>query len=496
MSNLEFINNLGLEYIDLNIYIIKLFFISIYTYYTFLKVLNFKEIFNKKLIFVLIFTMLTTIICGILKYKLNSFTNIILLLFLLSSLYAIITKNKLGFSILITITSLSINYILFFITILFSFIPTIIFNISNDYISLFLMILIHSIFVYLLFKIRKFKNGFTFIQKNFKNEYFDILILNISVTILFSAIILNSLNTLFISNMFLAFSILSIIDFITIQKILTMYYKHKLLVNELEEAKSEINRKNKEIAELETENLNFSEMSHSISHKQKSLEYKLNQLLLKSEISSELNISDRLNKISNEYFRNTATIELSKTDIEQIDDMFKYMQSECIKNNIDFELQLSGNIHHMTNNFIDKDDLEVLIADHIKNAIIAIKHSDNVNRSILVRLGMIDRYYSLYVYDSGIEFEIDTLLNLGKRPSTTHKNDGGTGIGFMKTFNTLKKYEASILINESNPPCKENYTKSIIIKFDKKNEYRICSYRSDEIKSNNHREDLIIRKFV
>jgi len=348
----------------------------------------------------------------------------------------------------------------------------------------------------MLFRIRRFRNGFTFLKNNINNEYFDILILNISVTILFSSIILNNFNLSLTLSLIFAFSILAIIMFITIQKTLTMYYKHKLLVNELEEAKSELEKKDKEIADLETENLNFSEMSHSISHQQKSLEYKLNQLLLKSEISSEIDISNRINKISNQYLGTTTTVELSKTNIEQLDDMFTYMQSECIKNNIDFELQLSGNIHHMTNNFIDKDDLEILIADHIKNAIIAINHSNNVNRSILVRLGMIDRYYSLYVYDSGIEFEIDTLLNLGEKPSTTHKDDGGTGIGFMKTFNTLNKYKASILINEINPPCKDNYTKSIVIKFDKKNEYRICSYRSEKIKSNSHRENLIIRKFA
>lgn len=348
------------------------------------------------------------------------------------------------------------------------------------------MIISHITILYFLFKIRCFKYGFIFLQKNLKNEYFDILILNISVTILFTAVILNNFNELLISNLFLGLIIFSIIMFITIQKTLIMYYKHKLLVNELEEAKLEIKKKDKEIADLEIENLNFSKISHSVAYKQKSLEYKLNELMLKSEISSELDIGDRLNKISTTYLSPMVTMDLAKTNVEQLDDMFTYMQSECVKNNIDFELQLSGNIHHMTNNFIDKGDLEILIADHIKNAIIAINHSNNVNRSILVRLGMFERYYSLYIYDSGIEFELDTLLNLGKKPSTTHKDEGGTGIGFMNTFDTLKKYEASILINESNPPCAENYTKSIVIKFDKKNEYRICSYRSEKIKSDNH----------
>ena len=157
--------------------------------------------------------------------------------------------------------------------------------------------------------------------------------------------------------------------------------------------------------------------------------------------------------------------------------MLEYMQSECIKNKIEFELQINGNIHYMVNNLISKKDLEILIADHIKNAIIAINHSNNINRSILVKIGKIDNIYSLYIYDSGIEFEKETLSKLGKEPSTTYREEGGTGMGFMNTFDTLEKYEASLIINEYNKPSPDNYTKSIVIKFDKNKEFKIKSYR-------------------
>ena len=355
------------------------------------------------------------------------------------------------------------------------------------------MVLIHILFLYLLFRIKRLKNGITFIQKNLENEYFDTLILNISITILFLFILLNSLDVPFIVRIAFPFIACSIIMFIVIQKTLIMYYKHKLLVSELEEAKLELENKNKEIEQLEAENLNFSKISHSIAHKQKSLEHKLNQLMLNNEIAPELDISNKVKELSNQCFSNITTTELPKTDIEQIDDMLSFMQDECTKNNIDFEIKLNGNIHHMINNFIDKNDLEILLADHIKNAIIAINHSDNINRSILVKLGMIDGYYGIYVYDSGIEFEIDTLINLGEKPSSTHLDDGGSGMGFLNTFDTLSKCQASIIINEINPPSKENYTKFIAIIFDNKNEYKISSYRSEKIKNVNKRKDLIIK---
>ena len=117
----------------------------------------------------------------------------------------------------------------------------------------------------------------------------------------------------------------------------------------------------------------------------------------------------------------------------------------------------------------------------IKNAIIAINHSENINKSILVRLGLIDGAYSLYVYDSGIEFEIDTLINLGIKPSTTHAKDGGTGMGLMNTFDTLKKYKASLIIDEYGKPVNDNFTKVIKIVFDDKNAYKIVSYRKKDI---------------
>ena len=478
---------------DINI-ILKIFFLNICTYYAVSKILNEQNIINKKLLLVLFISLLFSIICGIIKTLSDSLYSIFCLVLLLGNFYSVTNKRNIGNSLLITLLSLSINYIIFFISLIISFIPNIIFNIKDDFLNLLLIALCHSVILYLFFKIRKFKYGFAFLRNNYNNEYFDALILTVSVGVLLIAIIITNLNLLFRARLFFIFVIFSILMFITIQKTFTMYYKHKLLVSELEETKVELENKNKEIEKLEAENLNFSKVSHSIAHKQKSLEHKLNQLMLNTEISSELDISSKVKELSKQCFSNTTTIELPKTDIEQIDDMLSFMQDECTKNNIDFEIKLNGNIYHMVNNFIDKSDLEILLADHIKNAIIAINHSDNVNRSILVKLGLIDGSYGLYIYDSGIEFEIDTLINLGKKPSSTHLDDGGSGMGFMNTFDTLSKYQASITINEINPPSKENYTKFIAITFDKKYEYKIHSYRSEKIEQINQRKDLIIEK--
>ncbi|MCL2860031.1 MAG: hypothetical protein FWF46_05660 [Oscillospiraceae bacterium] len=50
----------------------------------------------------------------------------------------------------------------------------------------------------------------------------------------------------------------------------------------------------------------------------------------------------------------------------------------------------------------------------------------------------------------------------------------------MTTFETLNEAKASLIIEEKNLE-KPTYTKTIIFRFDGKNEYVISSYRIDEI---------------
>ena len=349
----------------------------------------------------------------------------------------------------------------------------------NSYFKLMLIFSIQFIFLVFLFKIKRFRYGLAFLERKFSDEYADLIVLNLSAIILFLIIGISNSNYEMASTLALEIIISAIIMFITIKKSLNLYYKQKLLVQELDETKAELDNKNKEIKELEEENLTFKKRSHSLIHQQKSLEYKIEQMMMQTEISKELagELKERLEKIGDEIYKEKENIELDKTGITEIDDMLKYMQSECNKNKIEFILKLEGNIHQMTNNAIPKEELEILLADHIKNAIIAIKHTENINRTIMVKLGKIDAVYGISIYDSGAEFEKETLDNLGKRPSTTHADEGGTGMGFMNTFGTLKKYEASLIIEEYNKPSKDNYTKVINIKFDKKNEFKIKSYR-------------------
>ena len=466
------------------IFILKIFFIIFCTYYT-----NFKISSNNKITKNIWQAIAIILITAITSTFINNSTNycmvIIISNLIISVLYSKNTNNNIGYSIINTTISLGINYIIYFISIIISFLPEVILNLPNDYFRILIIMLIHFSLLNLFFRVKRFKKGITFIKNKTNNEYCEIIVLNIAVIIILVATILSNLGFINYSVGFywiIILGIFSIIMIITIQRTLTMYYKHKQLEKTLKETETELEEKKKEITKLEEENLNFSKTSHSIAHKQRVLENKLNELMMNSEIANELDIKNKIEEISNSYSSNVAKMEISKTEIPQIDDMLNYMKSECEKKNIEFELQLNESIHHMTNKYVSKDELEILLADHIKDAIIAIEHSDNINRSILVKLGLVDDSYGLYIYDSGIEFEIDTLINLGSKPVTTHANEGGTGMGFLNTFDTLKKHNGSLIINEIGKPCKDNYTKVIMIKFDNLGEFKVKSYRAEEIK--------------
>ena len=467
--------------VEINISIIKTVFIILCTYYTNFRITNTKLELSFKLLYKYIYIVVIAIICGLIKYGFNYFISLICSILIVSIIFS--ENNNMLNALWTTIISLAINYVISFCTIIISFIVNVIIQINDNYVNLGIIIVSHIALLYNVLKMKRLKYGLSFLKGSKENDYIDILVLNVSVTILVSTIIIVNSSIILARDLAPGLIISVIIMIITIQKTLQLYYKQKLLVQELNETKQELIETKKELKQLEEENLNFSKKSHTLAHRQKSLEHKILELTTKSEISTEEvgEVESKLEEIKKDLYKETAVVELTKTEIVEIDDMLKYMQAECIKNKIGFELQIAGNIHYMTNNFISKEDLEILLADHIKDAIIAINHTDNINRGILVRLGEIDGIYSLYIYDSGVEFEIETLKNLGKEPSTTHADEGGTGMGFMNTFDTLRKYQASLTIKEINNPTKDNYTKVLIFKFDKKGEFQITSYRQKRL---------------
>lgn len=476
--------------------IIKALVLNLYTYFVSLKNIEHKDIKRMQLV---ISSVLTTVIYVITKYymKDNSFiativTFIIQLLFLMW----IIKNNHISLIVINFISNAIVN-IAFGISILIEIPVQILLHIDNAFANILIILSITTILLFFFFNMNRFKNGLAFLKKQNHNDYLDIVIINISAVVLLAFCLLGSSDEKLMDNLLFSFVILSIIMIIMIQKTLTLHYKQKLLARTIEDYKLEISNKDKEIEKLSKEKYKISKLNHEFYNRQKALELKVQEFVnnTKLEIGQDLSVTKQIENLSKEYSNKLTEIKgpdkLPSTDIEEIDDMFKYMQSECSKNGIIFNLQVTDNIHYMINNIIEQDKLVTLIGDHIRDAIIAVSNSENKFKSIIAILGRKDNCYEFCVYDTGIEFEIDTLLKLGIEPATTHKDTGGTGIGFMTTFETMKETKASLIISE-NKPANDDYTKSVAIRFDNKNEYRICSYRANQIKEKDTNNRIII----
>ena len=469
------------ETVNTIISIVEIFFIMLYTFYTFIKFSMVKETSIKDKIIIIINSFFIAVLGQFIREKIGLYNSKLFMIISFIIINIIIFKKEKIYSIALSIFSFGINEALYTLAGLVAFIPNAIFRISNDYIGSLSIICIYSLLIYLVHRIKKLKYGIYFLQNKFKNSFISLSIINICIMILFLKTFLQNAKGNFEMKIFSTIILFLISIVFIIKQAFDLEYKQKLFEKDLKETKEELEAKKKEVEKLEQENLEFSKTSHSLAHKQKALEYRLSQLTKLGKINEdeEIDIKNELENISEKMYKEPEDIELAKTDIPSIDNMFSYMQSECIKDNIKFELQVIGNIHYMVNNLISENELEILIADHIKDAIIAINHSDNSNRSILVRIGKIDNLYSLYIYDSGIEFTKEVLDNLGKKPITTHADTGGTGMGFMNTFDTLNKTKASLIINEIGNPCEDNYTKVLIFKFDNQNEFNVNSYKNE-----------------
>ena len=457
---------------------IELGCIILCSYFAFTKIINKKEL---KLWRVIVYGLSSFIIALInmeMKHYINHYYSSLLLLLMISIINILSFKYDISYSIVLTIIAYVISYSIYFLAAVIAFFIAVTLKVKNDYIGVSLIIIINILLITRLFRIKKLKYGIVFLHKRLQNSYYNIIIINVGINILLLKEIFHNANIIQSQDAGIILLIYSISIIVMIKQSLDIYYKQKLLTKDLEQTKSELEDKNKEIAKLEKENLEFSKTSHSLAHKQRALEYKINRLMNSNETINEdkMSIKQELDDIAKEMYREPE-VELPKTDIPSIDNMLEYMKSECAENNIKFELQVTGNVHYMVNNLIPENDLEILLADHIKDAIIAINHCDNTNKSIFVRIGKIDNIYSLYIYDTGVEFTKEVLEKLGKEPITTHADEGGTGMGYMNTFDTLNKTNGSLIIREIGEPSVDNYTKVIIIKFDEKKEFKVDTYK-------------------
>ena len=408
--------------------IVKNLFLYIFVAIIVFKLCDYKCNSSLKLFGVLVTSIISTVIYVIGRICFDMVMCIFLVYIFQSVCLKVISRINLSAILVSNLIGTTVIYVLLAISGIVEYIIQKSMNITNETINVVLTAVIEYVLISVILKTKRIKNGLSFLKK--QNEYMDMFIINIGTLIITLCGLVGKRNDEVFKNLTFYIIVLGMLLIVTIQKLLIMSHKQKLVNDTINQYKEELQQKDEEIKNLTEEAFRVNKINHEFYNRQKALELAVKNMAGKSDVESgeEMDIINRIHEITQEHSKKMHELKnediLPKTDIEEIDDMFTYMQSECRKNDINFKLKINGNIHFLINNLIEKSKLETLIGDHLRDAIIAINSSKDESKELLVILGIKNDIYELSVYDSGIEFEIDTLLKLGLEPATTHKEIG------------------------------------------------------------------------
>ena len=482
MGNIDLINNF-----------FKFFFMNLFIFMIFLKLINYNKMKIQKNIFIILFS----IVASMLFLKITQYISRTIFLLLYFPIYLIILSNitnkRLSYTVIPILIAIVLTYLNYIIAVILDGIITYILKLKHSsFFNIIIIFYIEFMIVYCVFKMKRLKNGLYFLENLDQIQNIGKTALLFYCIVIFIYTIINkSINYIIDSIMVLLIILIITVLFNWIKNEITKYYKKKMLNRTIELQKIELDEQLENINELKENNLKLSTVIHKYNNRLSALEKAVIKTLnnnMNKEFAVELtpmleNIKTMSKEFSKEVIDTTSKKKnLPKTNIQSIDNIFEYMQEEAIKENINFDLKINSSINYLIENIIDVKDFETLIGDHIRDAIIAITSEKVENKNIMCILGIVENCYEFSIYDTGIEFEIDTLLNLGLKHITTHSETGGTGIGFMTSFETLNKCKGSLIIEEYSKET-NIYTKCVTFRFDSKGEYRIYSYRSDQIKS-------------
>lgn len=492
-----------MEYIDYLNFLLKYIFINLITCFLYVKISNFKALTLKHSLMIYLTCIVLSIIISICSKFINLSYMLLASYIILSFLYTYITKCKLKNSIVIIFISSAITITLYELTIFISLLiclPLLHLDSRSPFVLIF-AVFIEILLIYFIFKIKRFKNGFSFLKD--RESSYKLAIFLSGITILIVINLGNYINNSINEFSLLGLTLILLSLFIWIKEKITLHYKNLLTKDTIQSLQNQLNEQLhiNEIMKDELEKLSI--INHKFSSRLSALELYVKNLSYNSSTNIELdnNILEakKLTQSLSSEFSNEMHINLqnyshiNKTGIINIDNILEYFEFECINKNISFNVIVKSNIEYEVKKAISLNLLEILISDMLTNAIIAIKHSTNTNNKILVQFDICD-YLEIRFYDTGIEFEIDTLEKLGKKQITTHKPDGGSGIGFITTFEILTKTNGSFIIEEYNND-KGRYSKCLIFKFDNKKQFIIRSYRADKIKEFSN-DELIIQALL
>lgn len=367
--------------------------------------------------------------------------------------YCLVTQIPHIYRVIYGIISLALSFTLLIISVIVAYPLSCLLNLisKNENVNIW----IYSLFVYalqltlffVLFNIKRFKKYLSSVEKT---DMDTVLIL--SIIVLIAASLLN-MGTAYSKTV----SILVVVTFSTglllvfgIKKHISYVYTKRVNMRNEEILQSTVKKLEQDIYFLKKDNEKMSAVIHRDNKILPTMQRAVKKVVEKSADDNQKELLATLKKL---YAERTALLDdgtdkdFQSTGDLQVDSAVAYLSQKAQSVGVDFFFFFTGDPIVYPDGRGVEDDFLTLLLDLGENAVISAKNADMK----LVKMGICFRHgdLSLNVYDSGNKFDERVKRSIGKRRFTTHKTDGGSGIGLMTAYELLRKYSASFVVNEN-----------------------------------------------
>lgn len=359
----------------------------------------------------------------------------------------------------------------------------------------FLSSLLHCTFIFLLFKIKRFRKGIPFLAKQELENFATISCILLSFLSIFFAGNYEDSKIRTIGLIVTIFTLAFLIFWWQAQ--IKKTYLRRLELQELESLRTEVNELNLVIRQLTEDNEKLSRITHrdntlinalqdsTIKYLETDFESPTDASIAREKLIRNINTlsTERAGLISS--LRKKSKREFD-TGLTLLDELLRHMDAKATENNISFSVHLGILLTSFVPKDISEADLVHTVDDLLKNAFKSTATCEK--RVVQLQFYKLGKHFVVEVADNGIPFEIRSLTSMGLEKLTTY--DDGTGIGLMDIWETKEKYRATYHLDEYSSATL--FTKKISLTFDKKNRFSIRTWRKNEILQMSRRIDLQI----
>ncbi|MBQ2901218.1 MAG: HAMP domain-containing histidine kinase [Agathobacter sp.] len=276
---------------------------------------------------------------------------------------------------------------------------------------------------------------------------------------------------------------------------ITKSYRRSIELRELESLRTEVAELNLKIQKLSEDNEKLARITHrdntlittlkNSTVKYLSTDFKnpAEAIAARDKLISNINaLSAGRTSLPANY--NERTPREFHTDISLMDELLHHMDETAIERKIEFAVHFGTELADFVPMDISESDLVHTVDDLLKNAFKATTTCEK--RVVQLQFFKLGKHFVIEVADSGIPFEVESLVNMGIEKRTTYVD--GSGIGLMDIWSTKNKYGATYHLEEY--ALATPFSKKISLTFDKKNRYSIRTWRKNEILALCRRADL------